>query len=105
VDIASVEFKTSEDKLFSGVVWLNSKAVGLAVGTVFGVLIFIATNWSILKGADPVGEHLLLLNQYFIGYRVTFFGSLIGFGYGFILGTICGALLAWIYNKIDAFRN
>jgi hypothetical protein len=52
-----------------------------------------------------VGPHLQLLNQYFFGYRVSFVGSLIGFAYGFALGTFAGALLAWIYNKVVAFRN
>jgi ABC-type dipeptide/oligopeptide/nickel transport system permease subunit len=46
-----------------------------------------------------------VLSQYFIGYRVTFIGSLIGAAYGFTLGTLCGALIGWIYNKIAAFRN
>ncbi len=94
-----------EDKLFSGVLLLNAKVVGLAMGLILALGIFVATNWLIIKGGERVGPHLILLSQYFIGYKVTFMGSLIGAAYGFALGTICGALMGWIYNKIVAFRH
>ena len=94
-----------EEKLFSGVLLLNAKVVGLAFGVILGLGIFVATNWLVIKGGERVGPHLILLSQYFIGYKVTFAGSLIGAAYGFALGTICGALIGWIYNKIVAFRQ
>ncbi|KPK31864.1 MAG: hypothetical protein AMK70_11615 [Nitrospira bacterium SG8_35_1] len=84
---------------------LNAKVVGLAMGLILALGIFVATNWLIIKGGERVGPHLILLSQYFIGYKVTFLGSLIGAAYGFALGTICGALMGWIYNKIVAFRH
>ena len=96
---------TPEEKLFSGVLLLNAKVVGLALGFIWGLGIFVATNWLIIKGGERVGPHLILLSQYFIGYKVTFLGSLIGAAYGFALGTICGSLMGWIYNKIVAFRQ
>jgi hypothetical protein len=95
----------TEEKLFSGVLGLNAKVVGLALGIIFGLGIFVATNWLVIKGGDRVGPHLILLSQYFIGYKVTFGGSLIGAAYGFTLGTICGALIGWIYNKIVVLRQ
>ena len=94
-----------EEKLFSGVLLLNARVVGLTLGVVFGLGIFVATNWLVIKGGERVGPHLILLSQYFIGYKVTFLGSLIGAAYGFTLGTICGALMGWVYNKIVAFRQ
>ena len=99
------EVLTPEEKLFSGVLLLNAKVVGLALGLILALGIFVATNWLVIKGGDRVGPHLILLSQYFIGYRVTFLGSLIGAAYGFAVGTICGALLGWIYNKIATFRR
>lgn len=98
-------YQTDEEKLFSGILRLNAKILGLALGLLSGLTIFIATNWLVFKGGNPVGPHLQLLSQYFLGYRVSFGGSLIGFAYGFALGTFAGALLAWIYNRIVAFRN
>ena len=94
-----------EEKLFKGILWLNAKAFGLALGLICGLIVFIATNWLVLKGGEPVGPHLALLSQYFIGYRVSFLGSVIGFFYGFAIGTLGGAMIAWIYNKIVYMRN
>ena len=97
--------KTPEDRLFSGILLLNAKVLGLALGLLLGLVIFTATNWLVIKGGRPVGPHLELLGQYFIGYRVTFLGSLIGFAYGFAMGTLSGALLGWIYNHIARLRR
>lgn len=94
-----------ESQLFRNVLWLNSKVWGLALGLIFGLLIFSATNWLVIKGGNPIGPHLSLLSQYFIGYSVSFGGSFIGFAYGFAVGTMGGAFIGWIYNKIAAFRN
>ena len=92
--------------LFSGILRLNSKAVGLALGIASGLGLFIATNWLVITGGgQPVGPHLQLLSQYFIGYRISFTGSLIGFAYALALGTLSGASISWIYNKIVALRN
>ena len=96
---------TDEEKLFRGVLRLNAGVLGLALGVLSGLVIFIATNWLVLKGGNVVGPHLKLLSQYFIGYRVSFFGSLIGFVYGFAVGTLSGSLIGWIYNRITKFRN
>jgi hypothetical protein len=62
--------------------------------------IFVTTNWLVLKGGEVVGPHLGLLNQFFIGYEVTFLGSLIGFMYAFVTGFMVGYGVARIYNWI-----
>ena len=93
-----------EEKLFSGVLLLNAKVLGFTLGVICGLGVFVATNWLVIKGGERVGPHLILLSQYFIGYKVTFLGSFIGAAYGFALGTICGALMGWIYNRVAAFR-
>ena len=97
--------RTDEDKLFTGTMWLNVKALGLVMGILLGLIIFVATNWLVVKGGNRVGPHLSLLSQYFIGYRVTFWGSFVGFAYGFALGTLIGALIGWIYNKMALLRK
>jgi hypothetical protein len=97
--------KTNNERLFSGILRMNVKILGLALGLLLGLALFIATNWMVLKGDEFVGPHLQLLNQYFIGYRISFVGSLMGFSYGFVLGTLSGASIAWIYNKIVALRS
>jgi hypothetical protein len=99
------EDRAVEQKLFSGVLWLNAKVFGLTLGIVCGLALFLATNWLVLKGGKSVGPHLSLLSQYFIGYRVSFLGSFIGFFYGFAVGTLCGSLMGWMYNRIAALRR
>jgi hypothetical protein len=95
----------TEEKLFSGLLLLNAKVLGIVLGLVCGLGLFIATNWLVLKGGEHVGQNLQLLGQYFIGYRVSFGGSLIGFVYGFAVGSICGGFLGWLYNKIALLRR
>jgi hypothetical protein len=101
-----------EEKLYSGILRLNSKILGLILGLLFGLAVFIATNWLVIKGGRVdangrivVGPHLELLSQFFIGYHVSFVGSIVGFAYGLAIGTLCGALVGWIYNKFVDFRN
>jgi hypothetical protein len=79
---------------------VNALASGVVAGLVAGIGMFLATNWLVLKGGHPVGPHLALLGQFFVGYRVSFSGSLIGLAYGFVTGLVvffCGAAL---YNGI-----
>lgn len=94
-----------EDRLFRGVLMLDAKVLGITAGLVCGLIIFVATNWLVLKGGRVVGPNLRLLGQYFIGYRVSFAGSLIGFAYGFAFGGVCGALVGCVYNRITLLRN
>ncbi len=98
--------------LFDGIVRFNIRILGLVLGLLIGTAIFLATNWLLIRGPHPdatgklvVGPHLQLLSQFFIGYRVSFLGSVIGFFYGFALGTFCGGALGWIYDKIVDLRN
>lgn len=79
---------------------VDNLALGVAVGTVFGLIIFFVTNTLILKGGDTVGQTLIRLNQYFIGYTISFIGSFIGFLYGFLSGLIIGWMIAFIRNLI-----
>ena len=83
---------------------LNAKVQGVVSGILAGFAIFIATNWLILKGGDVVGPHLSLLGQFFIGYDVTFVGSLVGFVYGFVGGFVVGYGVTGMYNYIVGFR-
>jgi hypothetical protein len=104
--------RKDEEMLFGSILRLNTKILGLILGLLMGLAIFIATNWLVIKGGHltpdgryVVGPHLQLLSQFFIGYRVSFLGSIIGFFYGFAIGTLSGATIGWIYNKIVDFRN
>jgi hypothetical protein len=87
------------------VIRLNAMVQGLVTGLLSGLVVFVATNWLVLKGGTVVGPHLALLGQFFIGYRVTFLGSLIGFVYGFATGFLAGYFVALVYNRVVEHRN
>jgi hypothetical protein len=96
--------KPLQEVVLTQALHLNATVQGVVTGLVAGLVVFAATNWLVLKGGTVVGPHLALLGQFFIGYRVTFLGSLIGFAYAFVLGYLLGYLVARIYNFI-AFRR
>lgn len=79
---------------------LDGKALGIAIGLLFGLGVFAATNILILKGGEVLGPNLALLSQFFIGYEVTFTGSLIGLVYGVITGFVLGWMIALIRNLV-----
>jgi len=84
---------------------VNAAVQGIVTGLLVGLLVFLSTNWLVLKGGATVGPHLALLGQFFIGYKVTFVGSLVGFAYGFFCGFAIGYFVAKIYNSIVDFRE
>ena len=84
---------------------LNGSILGLTFGFLFGLGIFIATNILLIRGGENVGQHLALLGQFFIGYQVTFAGSIIGLLYGFGLGYATGYLIAALYNWMAGLRE
>lgn len=100
-----IEREPEVQKLMGSVLRLNSQVLGFSMGVLFALALFLATNWLVLKGGQRVGPHLQLLSQYFLGYRVTFLGSFVGAAYGFAVGTLAGAAIGWIYNKIVWLRQ
>lgn len=84
---------------------LNATVYGVVTGLIAGLLLFVATNVLVLKGGPVVGPHLALLGQYFIGYRVTFLGSLVGFAYAFVGGFVVAYAVATLYNTFAQLRD
>jgi hypothetical protein len=78
---------------------LDPVALGVAVGTVMGLVIFMATLVLVLKGGSVVGPGLALLGNYLIGFEVTWSGSLVGLVEGglggFAIGYVSASLRNW----------
>ncbi len=89
-----------EEQLEKAVVVLNAKLLGIVLGFLLGLGLFVATNFLVLKGGENVGAHLGLLSQFFPGYSVTFLGSIVGFLYSFAVGFVLGLTLGAVYNKV-----
>jgi len=94
-----------EEAVLTRLLRLNAVVQGVVTGIVVGLGVFIATNWLVLKGGEVVGPHLSLLGQFFVGYRVTFAGSLIGAAYGFVCGFVGGYLIVRMYNWFADLRE
>jgi hypothetical protein len=77
---------------------LDRTAFGLSLGTVAGIVLFVATLVLVLKGGPSVGPNLQLLGHFFPGYRVSLGGSFVGLLYGFLIGFICGWSFAFLRN-------
>ena len=77
---------------------LRKRALGMALGIIWGVSIFLVTIWAVARGH---GETLTLLGGYYLGYSMTYVGAVIGLIWGFIHGFIAGVLIAWLYNMFS----
>ena len=75
---------------------INKAALGLSLGIVWGIAVFLVTNIRLLAGGG--GGMLKSLRVLYFGYSYSFFGSLIGLFWGFIDGFIVGWILALLYN-------
>ncbi|MGB7210123.1 MAG: hypothetical protein WBD27_15815 [Pyrinomonadaceae bacterium] len=96
---------SEEEIIRKAVVRLNGHILGFVLAMIGALIIFLATNWLVLKGGEVVGPHMGLLDQFFIGYSVTFVGSLIGAAYAFVIGYASGLFIAWIYNWVISLRS
>jgi hypothetical protein len=82
---------------------LHKRALGVAIGTAFGLVIFAITAIHLIRQpAPPEALPLSLLSQFFYGYDVSWFGAFIGFGWGFLVGFVAGWFVAFCRNLVIA---
>ena len=101
-----------EDVVVARLLRLDAVMQGVVTGVIAGFALFVATNWLVVQGGTVgphgeivVGPHLSLLGQFFIGYRVSFVGSLIGFAYAAVCGFVVGYCVASMYNWFVRLRE
>lgn len=87
------------------IIRMDAMVWALTIGIMGGLGLFVATNWLVFRGGIQVGKHLSLLSNYFVGYSVTFKGSLVGFGYAFAVGFIATWVLVTVYNSVARLRS
>ncbi|HEX7766116.1 MAG TPA: hypothetical protein VF443_05345, partial [Nitrospira sp.] len=87
-------------------------ALGIAVGVVSGLGIFMASAVLLLRSGPVSGPNLSLLGQYLFGFEVTWPGAVIGLFEGGLLGFAVGGVAAelrnWtlkLYAKIVRWRE
>ena len=80
---------------------VHKAALGVAFGlTCSGAMVF-ATIVQRLASPDN-GMPLLLLNQFFYGYSISWVGAVIGGFWAFIVGFVAGWFLAFLKNLFTA---
>lgn len=78
---------------------LRPVALGVAIGSVWGVSLFITTWISYYTGYGKLFLEVLAQSIY-PGYTITPLGSFLGLLYGFADGFVSAALIGYIYNKL-----
>jgi hypothetical protein len=85
---------------------LDPLALGMAVGWVKGLVLFLATAILLLKGGENVGHTLSLLGNYVPGFEVTWRGAAIGCAEVVLMGFALGYVGACLRNgAIQAYAS
>lgn len=91
---------------------LDPLALGVAVGMVSGLAVFVATAILLIKGGPVVGPRLSLLGHFLLGFKMTWGGALVGCLEGGLAGFSIGysgaSLRNWsmkAYAKFNRWRD
>jgi hypothetical protein len=74
---------------------LRKRALGLTLGIVWGLVVFIATIIAMVLGR---GDTLVLIKGYYPGFAISYAGAAIGLFWGFVNGFVGGVIIAWLYD-------
>jgi hypothetical protein len=77
---------------------LSVKALALTSGILWGVFVCLATLWLLVMGYE--GRLISQLDHFYLGYTFSVAGAFVGLAWGFVDGAVCGAIFAWLYNKL-----
>ena len=84
---------------------IRTNALAVVCAFIGGLGLFVMTAWLLIQDGPHVGKHLQLLSNYFIGYRVTWGGSIVGLLYGALCGGAIGWAVGTIYNGVVNMRE
>ena len=77
---------------------LDPLALGVALATVCGSVLWVATAVLLLRGGTEVGYHLQRLAYYLSGYTVTWPGAFLGLVEAGFVGFVLGGAAALLWN-------
>jgi hypothetical protein len=92
---------TMEETLSEIFAKYDAVALGSAIGSIAGTLLFLATAILLVKGGETIGPNLSLLGNYLLGYDVSWGGAFLGlleagvggFGFGWLLARLINAVI------------
>jgi hypothetical protein len=97
--------RSDNGDLMSVTLRFDGNYLGLALGSIIALGLFITTSWLVFRGTAEESYHAVLLSHYLPGYNVSYAGALVGaielFGVVFML---C-QLFSWIYNSVARSRG
>lgn len=93
------------EELSKEVMRIQAGVLAMVCAILGGLLLFAMTVWLLVKDGPGAGPHLSLLGNYFVGYSVTWGGSILGLFYGALTGGIAGWIIGVIYNLVVGLRN
>ena len=91
-------------KLLKTAIRFNARILGLTAGTLAAVVIYIATQASVVKWGGDSGGYLGLLAIFFPGYSVSSIGAWVGAFWAFIYFGTCSWLSYRVYGKVLGTR-
>jgi hypothetical protein len=96
---------TTKEEISQAVARIRAGVLALVGALIGGLGLFIMTAWLVIEDGPQVGRHLQLLSNYFVGYSVTWTGSVVGLFYGALTGGLVGWAIGTIYNKVVDIRQ
>jgi len=91
-------------RLLNAAIRFNAMMLGLTGGTIAAVLVWFATQASIVKWGDDSGNYLGLLAVFFPGYSVTSGGAWIGAFWAFLYAGLFSWLSYRLYGRVLGTR-
>lgn len=79
---------------------ISGHGLGLALGSLAALQLFLSTLWLVLRGTADQSPNAALLANYLPGYSVSFVGGLIGAADMFVFTYVLSLVLAGIYNLV-----
>ena len=80
-------------------------ALGVAVGAIGALGLFLATLVLLIADGDPLGPTLSILGIILVGYEVSWAGLVIGTLEGGVIGFLFGQLLARTINRVVSWNE
>lgn len=103
--LANVLLEPSAPAAFQQPVFLISGHVlGLVLGALSGLQLFLTTNWLVLRGTAHLSSNAALLANYLPGYTVSFTGSLVGGIQLFAAIFVASIVFSGTYNFVAKVR-
>jgi hypothetical protein len=96
---------SKDEDLLGITLYFDGNYLGLALGAIVALGVFVSTAWLVLRGTAHESIHALLLTNFLPGYSVSYAGGLVGAVEAFGITYLVCRFFSWIYNRVAALRN